>query len=191
MAQKDRSNVEILGSGGKCSTTATFAVKLDEISLPMQFIYDGKTDRSISQVNFLREFSLNASPKHFSNTDESIKIINEMLDLYFESRRMELRLDEGFPALLILDVFRSQMTDKVTSLLGEKNILIVKVPNNMMHLVNGWVKRWMRQRFGNWYTEQIRTGLDNGLQLESIEVKMTLTGVKPLHARWLIELIAL
>ena len=54
--------------------------------------------------------------------------------------------------------------------------------------VNGWVKRRMRKRFGDMYAEQIRSGLDNSLQLESIEVKMTLTLMKPLHARWLIEL---
>ena len=72
------------------------------------------------------------------------------------------------------------MTIEVTSSLGEKNILFVKVPNNMMHLwqpldisVNGWVKRWMRKRFEDMYAEQIRTGLDNSLQLESIEVKVT------------------
>ena len=99
------------------------------------------------------------------------------------------------PALLILDVFRGQMTQQVTSLLVKKNILFVKVHNNMTHLfqpldlsVNGWAKQWMRQNFADWYAEQIREGLDKCFELESIEVKMTLTVIKLLHARWLIEL---
>ena len=46
----------------------------------------------------------------------------------------------------------------------------------------------MRQRFADWYPEQIRTGLDNGLQLERIKVKIIFTMMKPLYAIWLIEL---
>ena len=127
----------------------------------------------------------------FFNTDQSIKIINEILAPYFESQRKELGLDGGFPALLVPDVFQGQISNEVTSLLGEKDILIVKVPNNMKHLlqlldlsVNGLVKRWMRQRF----PELIQTGLHNGLQLERIEVKMPRTIMKPFYDRWLIEL---
>ena len=104
-------------------------------------------------------------------------------------------MDEKFPALPILDVFRGQMTNEVTKLLKEKNILFVKVPNNMTHLlhpldlsVNSWVKRWIRQQFSDWYAEQIRLNLDEGKTLESIDIKMPLTVMKPLHARWLIKL---
>ena len=92
---------------------------------------------------------------------------------------------------MVPDVFQGQIPNEVTSLLGEKDILIVKVPNNMKHLlqpldlsVNGLVKRWMRQRF----PELIQTGLHNGLQLERIEVKMPRTIMKPFYDRWLIEL---
>ena len=46
----------------------------------------------------------------------------------------------------------------------------------------------MRQRFADWYAEQIRAGSEKGLELESVKVKMTLTAMKPLHARWLIKL---
>ena len=36
--------------------------------------------------------------------------------------------------------------------------------------------------------EKIREELDKGLELESIEVKMPLTVMKPLHAKWLSEM---
>ena len=58
----------------------------------MQLIYDRKTDKSIPRVDFSREFSLSANPKHFSNTDESIKIINEILNPYFESQKKGIRI---------------------------------------------------------------------------------------------------
>ena len=50
------------------------------------------------------------------------------------------------------------------------------MPNNVTHLfqpldlsVNGWAKQWMRKKFADWYAEQIREGLDKGLELESID----------------------
>ena len=46
----------------------------------------------------------------------------------------------------------------------------------------------MRKKFTDWYAEQIREGLDKGLELESIDAKITLTVMKSLHARWLMEL---
>ena len=58
------------------------------------------------------------------------------------------------PALLILDAFQGQITHAVKSLLADKNILFVKVPSNINHLlqqlnisVNGWAKQWMNPRF--------------------------------------------
>ena len=59
---------------------------------------------------------------------------------------------------------------------------------SMTFVQKGWAKQWMRKKFADWYAEQIREGLDKGLELESIDEKMTLTVMKPLHARWLIEL---
>ena len=53
-------------------------------------------------------------------------------------------------------------------------------------MLNGPVKLWMCQRFADWYAEEIRAGLEKDLELESIEIKkirMTLTVMKPLHAR--------
>ena len=114
-------------------------------------------------------FSLSANRKHYSNTVVSIKIINEIVLPYFECQMKSVGLDENFRALLILDVFCGQMTNEVIKLLKEKNIFFVKVPNNMIHLlqpldlsVNCWVQRWMRQQFFDWYAEQIRLNLDEG-----------------------------
>ena len=58
-------------------------------------------------------------------------------------------------------------------LLTEKKNLFVKAPlmQALHFLVNGLVKQWMRQRFADWYAEQIQGGLELGLDLESIEVK--------------------
>ena len=84
IAQKGSSNVEIVGSGDKRLINATFVVTQDRRFLAIQLIYDRKTGRSIPRVDFQCELP---NLKHFSNVEKSIKIINEILDLYFESQR--------------------------------------------------------------------------------------------------------
>ena len=93
---------------------------IDGRFLPLQLLHDGKINKKYTTLDFPSSFSLSANLKHFANTDESVKIIKESLVSYLESQRTELELDEKFRALLIQDVFRGQMTQKIVSLLIEK-----------------------------------------------------------------------
>ena len=97
----------------------------------MQLIYGGKTEKSLPRFNFPESFSLSANPKHFSNTAESIKVIEEVVIPYIEKQRQELEKPNQ-AALLIMDVFRGQMTEKVTSLLHDNNVLLVRVPKRFV-----------------------------------------------------------
>ena len=93
-----------------------------------------------------------------------------------------------------MDVFSGQMTDPVKEKLRQNNILLVRVPANMTNLfqpldltVNGSFKAFMKQKFTEWYSKEITKGLDNGVQLEDIDVKLRLSVLKPLHAKWLLD----
>ena len=92
-------------------------------------------------------------------------------------------------------MFRGQITDNVLNLIKENNIKTVLFPANMANLlqpldltVNGYAKIFCRKRFNHWYMEQITEQLDNGKQIEKVDVKLHLTRLKPLHAEWLVEL---
>ena len=53
--------------------------------------------------------------------------------------------------------------------------------------VNGSAKSFMKRRFTEWYSAEIGTALDEGIQtLDDIEIKLSV--LKPLHASWLVEL---
>ena len=49
----------------------------------MQLIYGGKTTQSTPKFKFPTEFSLSANPKPFSNTEESLKYVREIIKPYF------------------------------------------------------------------------------------------------------------
>ena len=88
----------------------------------MQLIYGGKTNQSLPRFKFPESFSLSVNPKHYSNTLESIKIIDEVIFSYVNALR-EILNNPNQAVLLIFDVFCGQITDEVTSYLLQNNIL--------------------------------------------------------------------
>ena len=92
-------------------------------------------------------------------------------------------------------MFRGQITDDVLNLFKENNIKTVFILANMTNLlqlldltVNVYAKIFCRKRFNHWYIEQITEHLDNGKQIEEVDVKLQLNRSEPLHAEWLVEL---
>ena len=194
-AAKGSKHIVIAGFTYKQAITATFGITLANKFLPMQLIYGGKTAQSFPRFKFPDLFSLSASPKHFSNTEESFKLLDEIVIPYVESERKRLDLEQTQFALIILDVFMGQMTQQVIDKLRENYILISRVPANMTHIfqpldltVNGSAKSFMKKKFTEWYSSEITKALDNDVQLEDIEIKLRLSILKPLHAEWLVDL---
>ena len=87
MAARGATSVTIEGSNDKRMITGTFAIMLSGKFLPVQLIYAGKTMQSVPKVSFPKEFSLSANPTHFSNAEESIKFLNEVINPYVEKER--------------------------------------------------------------------------------------------------------
>jgi len=193
MATRGVKSVAIAGSGDKRGITGTFVITLDGKFLPIQLIYGGKTKQSLPRYKFPESFSLSVNPKHFSNTEESIKIVEKIVVPYVEKER-EILDNKNQPALLILDVFRGQMTSEVTDLLKENNIFFVKIPNNMTDLfqpldltVNGYCKSYFKRKFAHWFAQQFDRQLSLVNKVEDVVIKFQLTEIKPIHAHWISE----
>ena len=82
MALKGSKNVMITGVTDKRNITATFAVTLSGEFVPVQLIYGGKTEQSLSTYKFSEPFSLSVNEKHYSNTTESFKSFNKVIIPY-------------------------------------------------------------------------------------------------------------
>ena len=53
--------------------------------------------------------------------------------------------------------------------------------------VNKFVKGIIMDKFNKWFAETLRKELDVGKPLDEISIKFRLTTMKPLHAKWVIN----
>ena len=82
MAPKNLTRVDLAGSVPKRSITLTLRVTLDGKILPFQIIYGSKTDQSLPKITFPAKFSASVNGKHYINTEEVIKYLQEIVIPY-------------------------------------------------------------------------------------------------------------
>ena len=93
-----------------------------------------------------------------------------------------------------MNVFRGHMTGPILLKLWENNIFLVQVPLNTTNLfqpldlnVNGAAKVFFKRKDTEWYGENSKALVD-GIALDDIEIKLNLSVLKPLQAKWIVEL---
>ena len=114
---------------------------------------------------------------------------------YVKKRKVELKLPEHQKAMLIFDVFKGQVTNKVTKFIKENDCVIVYVPNNMTDQfqpldlnVNGHAKEFLKKRLECWYAKQVTDQIDRGSSVYDVNVPLKLSIINPIHAKRLIGL---
>ena len=157
LAEKNIKDVPISGSADKRLITANFAETLDGSVLPFQLIYKGKTTQSLPKTDFPDGFSLSVNEKDFSNTQESIKFLKEIVTLFVDKKRSEVKNPRQV-GLLIWDVFRGQKMTPVLGIFKENNIITEYVPNDMTNYyqpldctTNKWAKDFLKAKFSSWF----------------------------------------
>ena len=92
---------------GLTDITQNFVISLSGEFLPLHIIYGEKTKASLPRgIEFPSEFSITRSTKHWSNEQETIKLINTIVNLYVVAKRAQLKLQDTQKALMIWDVFK-------------------------------------------------------------------------------------
>ena len=109
MAAKGSTSAPIKGLTDKRNITLTFVVSLSGnhyrlymVEILLQVI------RVVS--NSLLDFQ---NPKHWSNEQETLKLIDKVIQPYIVKKRAESKVPETQKALVIWDVFKGQMTETV------------------------------------------------------------------------------
>ena len=87
-------------------------------------------------------------------------MLNDIVIPNVAKEKEKLGLNQDQAGLLIMDVFKAQMTDPVLKVLSN-NILLQSVPANFTYLFqtldlqggpNGFVKLLMKKKFGDWWS---------------------------------------
>ena len=91
---KGSKTIPIKESTEKRMITATFMITLDGHFLPLQLIYRGKTSKSLTRVNFPKSFPGSTNLKRYSNEQESIKVLEEIIIPYVKKERERLGMEK-------------------------------------------------------------------------------------------------
>ena len=185
------SNVPLVGKGKKKQITGTFTITMTGQFLPLQLIYQGTTDQCLPKgVEFPDDWDVTYTANHWSNESKAIQHLQMVGFPYVKKRKVELNLPEHQKAMLIFDVFKGQVTDKVTKFIEENDCVIVYIPNNMTDQfqpldlnVNGHAKEFLKKKFECWYAKQVTDQIDRGSSVYDVNVPLKLSIIKPIHAK--------
>ena len=125
-------------------------------------------------------------------TSSKVTIPNGIIAPYMkkETERQSLSLTQK--GLVIMDVFKGQMISDVNESLTKNHLCVVNVPVNMTTCfyqpldvtVSGYCKKFLKEKFSNWYGGQFSKQLERRIKLDEAKIKLTL---KPPHASWIID----
>lgn len=200
MDQIGSKRVEISGVNDKRQVTAVFCGSMLGEFLPLQVIYQGKTDRCHPQFKFPGDWDICHSPKHWSTETTMIRYIEEILLPYIEGKRDSLG---DLPSLVIIDNFKGQTTPAINQLLEKNNVHVVYIPPNctdklqpMDVAVNKPAKDYLKRRFEDWYAGEVMKQVQNQPENASDEssiaeltpIDLSFTRMKELSAHWLLDM---
>ena len=81
------------------------------------------------------------------------------------------------------------MTTAVLGAFKDANICIANITANMTKFyqpidltVNYYCKRFLKCKFNEWYSGQVKAQLGNGVEIDDVQVGLQLTKLKPVHA---------
>ena len=183
-------SVPVTNSSDYRQITGTFGISMAGEFLPIQLIYQGKTNKCHPNYNFPNGFPITHTPNHWSSESKSLKMMDRIIMPYVKQQIVDLQLRKNQEWLLIItDVFKGQWTDAVKKEL--LNCKMVPVPNNMTHVfqpldltVNRSCKAHIRSSTHQWVTNEVQNQLESGKQPENVKIDTKLSIVKPLHSKW-------
>ena len=192
MDKKGRKRVPIAGHNDKRQITAVMCGALTGEMLPIQLVYKGTTKRCHPPYNFPGDWLISHSPNHWSNEGTMVEYINEVIVPYVDRKRDDLDLSCDHPAVAIFDHFKGQLTVRVTQVLEENNIHSVLIPaaftgelQPMDISVNKVVKSFIRNKFLEWYAEQVTELFYND---DDDPVDLSTARMKCVGAQWMVAL---
>lgn len=196
LAARGSRRVELAGLGDKRQITATFAASLDGTFLPMQILYQGKTNRSHPKNAFPDGFDIFHTPNHWANEKTCLRFFENIIFPYVKKVREEIgALPVSQKALVVMDNFSGQTTPSLLEKLEEHEIVVIMVPARTTDRLqpldvstNKAAKDFLREKFRQWYAQEVEKQLQAGTAVNAVKVNMGMAVMKEVGAKWLTAL---
>ena len=91
-------------------------------------IYAGKTTQSLPRFKFPSELSLSVNVTHYSNSNESVKFIEEIIAPYMKKERERQSLLPTQKDVVIMKVFKGQMITDANEFLTKNHFQVINIP---------------------------------------------------------------
>ena len=124
----------------------------------MQLIYKGKTKQYLPKYTFPKDFKVIFNEKHWANESTAISFIENIIVPYVNDEKVLLGLPEAHKTLLVYDVFKGHLTEKVNEIMALNNIVHELVPANMTNLfqpLDITVNRVVRRCYSSYYSGEV------------------------------------
>ena len=192
---KDSKTVPTKGVNNKRQITATFTVTASGSFLPIQLIYSGNTKRSIPKYDFPSCFDVTFTPNHWSNYEKCVRLFEKIIFTYLKAKKEELGYRKEQYSMIVMDTFKGQDNVEVKALCFKIDCELVIVPHNLTNKlqpldisINQKAKNFISHKFNTWYPDRVSEQLKKGIAPGDVKVSMKMSDLKPVHARWLVDM---
>ena len=195
---KGSKQVPIAGMDDKRQITAVVASSLDGQLLPLQLIFQGKTDASLpphTDASTLAGFHLTKSQNHWSNQETMQEWCGHILVTWRDKMIKEHNLPANAAVVLQLNVWAVHISKEFRDFIGNKHpyVRLVYIPPNCTSklqvadvVLNFPFKHGIKRRFNAWATELIAEQVANGEPV-GIKPHLKMSQVKPKILQWALE----
>ena len=122
-----------------------------------------------------------------------MKYLEEVVATYSKKQRSIEVSNEKQKALVIMDIFSEQTIPETLDSYKVYDIYVIHVLADLTKYykpldltVNREAKRFLKRKFVDWYSYQVSNQLSDGKSLESVQVPVKLSIIKPIHPGWLV-----
>ena len=118
------------GVDGKRQITVTFYASSTGKFLPIQLIYTGTTPLTLPKYDFPISFFVGFAKNHWSNTEKSIELFDEIIFPYLQQVNEEKRLPQKQHSLVIMDTFKQQDNSIIKEFCSKNRKIVIKLLGN-------------------------------------------------------------
>ncbi|KAL0209200.1 hypothetical protein P9112_011787 [Eukaryota sp. TZLM1-RC] len=208
-APKGQKKISIQGLGDKRGNTATLTISKAGDLLPLQLIWEGKTQVSVPNYEWPSEVIHSLSPRNegvskaavtkWQNGHSIVEYLRYVVGNYLKRIRAELK--EGFElagvpmgerALMIWDHHHSHKCENAVQVCQELNIDPIMIPERSTDLfcvldisINKEFKANLKGSFADYCAEHVQDALSKGVPAECIKMKLTKGALNHHFGRWI------